>query len=111
MYTMYMKHYTVAELRIQTRKILNEALTEPITITRYDETFIITSGNQKIESESENMGGVIKIDPKKLKQDMPLKIDVGKTIPVTAAKVAERGTCKNGHILNRLGKCEAKGCK
>jgi tRNA A37 N6-isopentenylltransferase MiaA len=28
-----------------------------------------------------------------------------------AAKVQERGLCRNGHLLNRMGRCDTKGCK
>lgn len=43
-----MKTYTVADLRKNTRQILNEATTEPVLITRYDETFTL----KKVEGEA-----------------------------------------------------------
>ena len=35
--------YTVAEFKRYTRRILNEAKVAPVTITRYDETYVLTA--------------------------------------------------------------------
>lgn len=51
LYSKYMKYkeYTVADFRKNTRRILNEALKQPIAIVRYDERFTITNAANKEE--------------------------------------------------------------
>jgi hypothetical protein len=59
MYAMYMR-YTIAEFKKHTRKILNEALEGPVTITRYDDEFVLTAASnlksQMIVAKLENLG-------------------------------------------------------
>ena len=75
-----MKTYTVGELRNNTRNILNEALTEPIQITRYDETFVLTKavGRQetKIVTPAEAVGGGIAKDAREVKAELDKKAEL-----------------------------------
>lgn len=88
-----MKTYTVADLRKNTRQILNEAATEPVSITRYDETFVLSKSTGKIyvdeaadlsDKEVEELQGKLITSPR----------DVGKAVPGVCVHGAAKGFCK-----------------
>lgn len=92
-----MNKYTVAELRSKTREILNEALIEPVTITRYDEEFVL----EKVIT-----------DPKKQRS-----VEIGAAAPpqerkaiekASGAGVAVPGSCVHGAAP---GFCKVQKCK
>lgn len=88
-----MNRYTVAELRSKTREILNEALIEPVIITRYDDEFVlervITDPKRQSESLKTTVGAISQADkPKK-----PADIKPG-VVPGACVHGAAPGFCK-----------------
>ncbi len=76
------KTYTIKEFRDNTRAILNEALQHPVTITRYDEAFVISSA------------GIVKQPEAKVNEP------------------EANSFCANGHAIPAgRSKCMGKGCR
>lgn len=102
--------YTIAEFRLKMRKAFEDSFQgHEVVIERYGQKFqLIALVDEPLKGHSFESTPTAVI-PKVITADMiPQKI----TKMATAGKnINQSGFCKNGHILNRMGKCDVKGCK
>ena len=94
--------YTVAEFKKNTRKILNEALLSPVTITRFDDKFTISNASSMAEQAKD--------------RTIVARNDEGDIVSVLGdlgdgsygLKADHRGMCEHYQLK---GQCLRKGCK
>jgi hypothetical protein len=95
--------YTIAEFKQNTRKILNEALESPVTITRYDEEFILTSAAQAVPSTTIN-GIPVAVKPEApegklfMVNESDIKTRPAKLKPLNNDKLIDMSFCKEHHM-------------
>lgn len=115
MYMMY-KTYTVAEFRKNTREILNEALTAPIRIKRFNDEFIISNADPENYNIKQNKDGTVSpSDTKassKLTNTATLK-GFSKELDGTTVTIGKLDLCKTHGLptVNGRKTCLMKGCK